>query len=378
MTMPPPAVTVSYPVERDVIDSTDFTGRTAAVESVQVRARVWGHLQSINFSEGKEVKKGDVLFVIDPRPYAAALERAEGDVAQSEARQKRLEADSVRARDLLQARATSREDYDKVNGDLAEAQAAVRSARAARYTAQLNLEYTKILAPVTGVAGRALVTIGNLVQSGEMGGTILTTVVSTDPVYAYFDVDDLTLNRIRALVRNGSSSTAPQPTQSRATIFLGLAHEDGLFPHQGQIDFLDNQVDPGTGTLKARGVFDNKDGSLTPGLFARIRIPLGRPHRAILVSDRAVDTDQGQKVLFVVKADNVVEKRLVVLGGLHDGLREIVSGIKVGERVVVDGIQRVRGGVVAAPQLAEMLGSQPPRPAQEQNGVPADGPHKKS
>jgi RND family efflux transporter MFP subunit len=378
MTPPPPAVTVSYPLEREVVDATDFTGRTAAVESVQVRARVWGHLHSINFSEGKEVKKGDVLFVIDPRPYHAALERAEGDVAQCEARQKRLEADSIRARDLLQTRATSREDFDKVTGDLAEAQAAVRSARAARETAQLNLEYTKIRAPVTGLAGRALVTIGNLVQSGEMGGTILTTVVSTDPVYAYFDVDDLTLNRIRALVRNGSNSTAQQSTQSRATIFLGLAHEDGLFPHQGQIDFLDNQVDPGTGTLKARGVFDNKDGSLTPGLFARIRVPLGRPHRAILVTDRAVDTDQGQKVLFVVKADNVVEKRLVVLGGLHDGLREIVSGIKVGERVVVDGIQRVRGGVVAAPQLAEMPGSQPPHPAQEQNGLPADGPHKKS
>jgi RND family efflux transporter MFP subunit len=351
-----------------VVDTADFTGRTAPVDSVQVRARVWGHLQSIQFTEGAEVKKGDVLFIIDQRPYRAAKSRAEADVAQAEARVKRLEADAVRARELLQTRALAREDYDKTMGDLSEAQAGVRSAAAARETANLNFEYTEVRAPVSGQAGRALVTVGNLVQSGEMGGTILTTVVSLDPVYVYFDVDDLTYTRIRPL---GKGAAAP--------LFLGLAHEDGLFPHKGRIDFLDNQVDPGTGTLKVRGVFDNKDRELTPGLFARIRVPLGMSHKAILVTDRAIDTDQGQKVVFIVNADNVVEKRPVVLGGLHDGLREVVSGIQVGQRVVVDGIQRVRGGAVVAPQLAEMpVFSTTQKPAEIQNAAPGSGSHKKN
>jgi RND family efflux transporter MFP subunit len=348
--MPPPAVSVSRPVERDVTDNAEFTGRTAAVESVQVRARVWGHLQRIHFKEGAEVKKGDLLFVIDQRPYRAALERAEADIAQSEARVGRLSADVGRARSLIGTRAMSREEFDRTNGDLSEARATVRSARAARETARLNLDYTEVRAPVDGQIGRALVTVGNLVTSGEMGGTILTTLVSTEPMYAYFDVDERTFMQVRQLVRQATSHST---SGAKPVVTLGLATESG-YPHRGVIDFADNQVDAGTGTLKVRGVFPNSDRVLTPGLFARVRVPLGAPHRGLLVTDRAIDTDQGQKVLYVVGKDDVVERRLVRLGGLHDGLREIVTGLKPGERVIVEGIQRVRGGVTVVPRLIDM------------------------
>jgi RND family efflux transporter MFP subunit len=351
--LPPPVVTVSYPLEREVTDYNDFTGRTAAVESVKLRARVWGHLEKIHFAEGAEVKKGELLFVIDQRPYQAALARAEAEVAQSEAHAKRLESDHGRARSLLQSRAIAREEFDKMAGDLSEAQAAVRSALAMRETAKLNLGFTEVRAPVGGQISRALVTVGNLVESGETGGTVLTTIVSVDPMYAYFDVDDLTFMQVKQLVRAVGESKVRSAPEALPPVLLGLAGEQG-YPHRGRIDFVDNQVDPGTGTLRMRGVFPNRDRVLTPGLFARIRVPLGDPHKALLVTDRAIDTDQGQKVLYVVNKENVVNKRLVRLGRLHDGLREIESGVRPGERVVVDGIQRVRGGITVEPKLVDM------------------------
>src|SRR5437868_2494588 len=243
--LPPPTVTISQVLERHVTDHAELTGRTAAVESVQVRARVWGHLQKINFTEGAEVRKGDLLFVIDQRPYQAALDRADADIAQSEARSSRLMSDRGRARTLLGTRAMSREEFDRITGDLSEARAAVRSARAAREMAKLNLDYTEVRAPVDGQVGRALVTVGNLVVSGETGGTVLTTIVSVDPMYAYFDVDDQTFIQVRQSLRAARDSSPA----SRPTVHLGLAHEKG-FPHAGTIDFVDNQVDPGTGTMK--------------------------------------------------------------------------------------------------------------------------------
>jgi RND family efflux transporter MFP subunit len=345
---PPPSVTVSYPLQKEVIDQVELTGRTAAVESVQVRARVWGHLQKINFSEGAEVQKGDLLFLIDQRPYKAALKRAEAEVEQGEARANRLKSDRDRVRNLLGTRSISREEYDKISGDLQESQAMVSSAKAARETAQLNLEYTEVRAPVGGQCSRAMVTVGNMVTSGETSGTVLTTIVSLDPMYAYFDVDEMTFLQVRALLRKCKSGASDIPEVS-----LGLANEEG-YPHRGKIDFADNQVDPNTGTLKARGIYRNADRLLTPGLFARIRLPLGSAHKAILVTDRAIDTDQGQKVVYTVNKDNVVDKRPVQLGRLHDGLREILSGIKPSEQVIVDGIQRVRGGVTVVPRLIEM------------------------
>jgi RND family efflux transporter MFP subunit len=350
MTFPPPVVTVSYPLERDVTDYSDFTGRTMAVETVKVRARVFGYLQKINFREGAEVKKDDVLFEIDPRTYQADLDRASANLVQSQAHRDRLQADFERARRLLAQRAIGQEEYDKIVGDRSEAEAAVRLAEAGLAAARLNLDFTKVRAPVAGHISRTMVTVGNLVQSGEMGGTTLTNIVSIDPVYVYFDVDDLTFAQVNRLIRDGKMQSS---AEAQPPVLLGLASEQG-YPRTGVIDFVDNQVDPSTGTLKMRGLFRNPDRTLTPGLFARVRVPLGGSRRALLVTDRAVDTDQGQKVVYVTDGENVVEKRAVRLGRLHDGLREIETGVQVGERVVVDGIQRVRGGVKVEPTLVEM------------------------
>lgn len=343
--MPPPAVTVAKPTEREVTDYADFTGRTMAVEAVKVRARVWGHLQKINFAEGAEVKKGDLLFVLDQRPYKATLARVEAEAAQTQARVTRLEGDLNRARNLLNTRSISREEFDKISGDLIEAQAALRSSLAGLEMAKLNFEYTEVRAPVDGQTSRAMVTVGNLVESGEMGGTLLTHIVSINPMYVYFDVDDLTFLRIKPMVRDAMSHSSPG---NLPPVLLAIGKETG-FPHQGVIDFIDNQVDANTGTVRMRGVFENDDRSLTPGLFGRVRVQLGRSHKALLVTDRAIESDQGQKVVYVVGDKDVAEKRIVKLGRLHDGLREIESGVKPGERIVVDGLQRVRPGAPVAP-----------------------------
>jgi RND family efflux transporter MFP subunit len=346
----PTPVTVSRPVERDVTDYADFTGRTAAVDSVELRARVWGYLDKVNFKEGALVQKGDVLFEIDPLTYQAALNYAEGNLASMQARLVRLDADLARAQRLLRTGAISREEYDKVVGDRGEAAASREALKAAVERAKLDLQYTKVTAPVSGRVSRYVVTVGNLVQAGDQGGTLLTTIVSVDPMYAYFDVDEHTVLRVRQLVREGK---AESPRGGGLPVWLGLANEDG-HPHRGTIDFVDNQVNPRTGTIRLRGVFPNKEQALLPGLFARVRAPIGRPHKALLVSERALDTDQGQKVLYVVNDKGEVASRPVRLGALHDGLREITDGLKPGERVIVNGLQQVRPGVTVEPRPVDM------------------------
>src|SRR5271155_4460156 len=302
----PMAVTVSYPVERDVTDYADFTGRTAAVDSVEVRARVSGYLDTVNFKEGALVKKDDKLFQIDPRPYRADLERAKGSVAQNDARVRRLERDYQRVKNLIVRGAVGQEEFDRYDGDYHEAVANLDVAKANRDLAALNLEYSRVTAPVSGRVSRYVVTVGNLIQSGDQNsGTLLTTIVSVDPMYAYFDVDERTVLRIRQLIREGKAKSAGQ---TKWPVALGLATEEG-FPHQGTINFEDNQVNPRTGTLRVRGVFPNKDEALSPGYFARIRVPVSAPHKALLVTDRALDTDQGQKVVYVVGKDNRVTLR---------------------------------------------------------------------
>jgi RND family efflux transporter MFP subunit len=347
----PPPVTASYPVEREVTDYADFTARTAAVDSVELRARVSGYLERVPFKEGALVKKGDLLFEIDPRTYKAELDVAEGALEAAVARVARLNADFARAQRLLGSNSMSREEFDKVAGDRGEAMASRASLKAAVARARLNLNFTRVIAPVSGRVSRYDVTVGNLVQAGDLtGGTLLTTIVSVDPMYAYFDVDEHTVLRVKQLIRQGQ---ARSPEEVEIPVWLGLANEDG-HPHRGTINFIDNQVNSRTATLRVRGVFPNKDEALSPGYFARVRVPIGIPHKALLISERALDTDQGQKVVFVVDRDNRVGSRPIRLGALHGGLREITDGLKAGERVIVNGLQQVRPGVTVEPKLVDM------------------------
>jgi RND family efflux transporter MFP subunit len=338
-------------VEREVTDYADFTARTAAVDSVEVRAHVWGYLQKVNFKEGALVQKGDVLFELDPRPYQALLNQAKAKVALDEAQLKYDEAEYQRNLNLVRTGAVSRSDLDKSAAARGVDIANVAADKAAVASRQLDLEYTKIIAPVTGRISRYQVTVGNLIQSGDQGGgTVLTTIVSVDPMYAYFDVDERTVQRVRQLIREGK---LPSDDETTVPVSFSLATEEG-FPHQGTINFVDNQVNSKTGTLRVRGVFPNKDGMLTPGFFGRVRVPVGPPHPGLLVTDRALDNDQGQKIVYVVNDKNEVASRPVRVGALHDGLREVSDGLRAKERVVVNGLQQVRPGIIVTPKLIDM------------------------
>lgn len=349
---PPVPVTVSHPVEWKVGDYADFTSQTAAVESVEVRARVNGYLDKILFKEGMLVKKGDLLFEIDPRPYQAQVDFAQAQVAANEALLKKAKADNSRYK-ILAARspnAVTQQDLDQYQAAEDQAVANVGTAKATLETNELNLGFTKVISPIDGRAGRFAITVGNLVQQDA---TLLTTIVSVDPIYAYADVDEHTVLHVRDLIRQGKAKSA---RDAELHVKLGLANEKG-FPRDGIVNFVDNQVNPKTGTLRVRAVFPNADGFLTPGLFARVRIPIGEPHEALLISDRAIDTDQGQKIVYVVDSDNKIISRPVDLGTLQDGLRVIESGLTPSDRVVVNGLQRIRPGVTVDPKLVEMPGA---------------------
>jgi RND family efflux transporter MFP subunit len=352
---PPPEspmqVVVSHPIEREVTDYADYTGRTAAVDSVEVRAHVWGYLDKVNFKEGALVKKGDVLFELDARPYQAALDQAKAKVTQDEAQLKFDEAEYQRNLSLVKTGAATQSDTDKTAAARAVDIANIAADKAVIASRELDVQYTKVIAPVSGRASRYVVTVGNLIQSGDQaGGTLLTTIVSVDPMYVYFDADEYTVLRVRQLIREGK---LPSARDVERPVWLGLANEVG-FPHQGVINFVDNQVNPKTGTLRLRGMFPNKDEELSPGYFARVRFLTSVPHPALLVSERAIDTDQGQKVVYVVDKENTVATRPVRLGALHDGLREITDGLKAGEQVIVTGLQQVRPGAVVEPKLVAM------------------------
>ncbi len=369
---PPTAVSVSYPVERDVTNYADFTGRLEAVYSVEIRARVTGYLERVYFKDGVEVNEGASLFEIDPRPYKVELDRAEATLAQQDAHSKRLGAEYRRAANLLDRGSVSREEFDRYAGDRAESDAAVGIARANNEMAKLNLGFTKVRAPIGGLLSRRLVDPGNMVQADT---TPLTTIVSLDPMYLYFDMDERTVLKLRGLVREGK---LPARDEGAAVpILAALADQEG-FPHKGVINFSDNKVNPKTGTLRVRGVIENpvekgrNSRLLSPGLFARVRVPLSQPHRGLLVNERAIDTDQGQKILYVVDDKNMVDSRPVRLGKIHDGLRAIEDGLKPGERVIVVGLQQVRPGAVVEPKLVDMPVSSQTRPGAV--GVGAGGP----
>jgi RND family efflux transporter MFP subunit len=350
----PPAVSVSYPVESQVTDYADFAGRVSAVDSVEVRARVWGYLEKVNFKEGDLVHKGDVLFELDARPYEAILNQVKAKISQDEAQLKFDKAEYERDLKLAPTSAVSKSELDKANAARDVDLANLAADRAAVTSAELNLQYTKIVAPVSGRASRYNVTVGNLIQSGDQaGGTLLTTIMSVDPIYVYFDVDEHTYLRVGELVRKGKSDA---PGDSGYPVLLGLGNENG-FPHRGTVNFVDNQVNPKTGTIRLRGVFPNKDQILSPGLFGRVRWPIGRPHKALLVNERALDSDQGEKILYVVNEKNAVVVRKIRLGALHDGLREITEGLKPRERVIVSGLPQVRPDAIVQPKLVDMPSS---------------------
>jgi RND family efflux transporter MFP subunit len=354
---PPQDVFVGHPTEEDIRDYEDFTGRTDAIYSVEVRSRVSGYLDKVHFKDGDEVKEGAPLFDIDDRPYRAELNRTEAALAQSEAHLKRLDADFRRANNLISRGNISREEFDKIVGDRSEGEAAVGIARAQYDLAKLNVAYTKITAPISGRLSRRQVDPGNLVKADE---TSLTSIKSQDPLYVYFDVDERTLLRLRRLAREGKIKGYQQ---AEVPIMVALSDEND-YPHRGLIDFRENAVDPGTGTLRARAQIANPAPHLlTPGLFVRVRLPVGDPHRKTLVAEKALASEQGEKYLYVVrpgkdkdgKAVNVAEKVRVKVGRL-DGDRRVIEEVldrkTLGSKdlVIVEGLQRVRPGASVQPK----------------------------
>jgi RND family efflux transporter MFP subunit len=342
-TKPPTVVVVHAILQKDLLDYEDFSGRTEAVETVEVRARVSGYLEKVCFKEGTIVKKGDLLFEIDPRPLQAEVDRAEANLAQAEARQRRLTADVQRAQEMVRNRAIGREEFDKISGDHAEAVSGVRSARAALNIANLNLSYSRVTSATKGRISRRMVDPGNMVKADD---TILTRIVTIDPMYASFDIDERTYLRIqRFLEKKGVGSSE----QQEVPVEMGLADEDG-FSQKGKINFVDNRVDPDSVSVWVRGVFPNPSGLLTPGLFVRVRLPVGDPYEAVVIPERALVTDQGQKFVYVVSSEDKAVYRRVELGEKHNQMRVVKKGVEPGERVIVSGLQRVRYGSEVDPQ----------------------------
>ena len=355
---PPPApqVTVAAAVQRTVEQSDEFTGRLQAVDAVEIRPRVSGFVQRVLFAEGKEVNRGDVLFEIDPRPYQTELDHAQAELQRIRTHAELAGLEVERAKALVARQAISREEYDSRVSSQAEAAAAVRSAEAAVAAAALNLEWTRVRAPISGRISKAEVTAGNLVQSGPPTATLLTTIVSLDPIYLAFETDEQTYlkygsaahaSALPRLTRTGTkAASGAHPTwrDGHPVVYMGLADEAG-YPHEGALNFVDNQLDPSTGTIRARAVFANPDHSLAPGLFARVKLMDGARVPAVLIRDDAVGTDQDKKFVLVLNADGTAAYRPVQLGSLVDGLRVITSGLAGGERVLVNGIQRVRPGM---------------------------------
>jgi RND family efflux transporter MFP subunit len=346
-----PIVRVSQPLARKVTEHVDFTGRTQAVATVELRARVSGYLMKAFFKEGAEVKEGDLLFEIDARPYEAELKRTAALLAQAEAHLRRADADSRRAEALAARNAVGQDDVAKAAADRADADAGVRVARAGHESAQLNLSFSRVHAPINGRIGRRHIDPGNLVRADE---TVLAGIVSRDPIHVNFDMDERTVLRLRRSAREGKLVPRGEAVMP---VTMGLADEQG-YPRRGAVDFTDNQVDPKTGTLRMRAVFPNTDGFMLPGLFARVRLTAGEPYTALLVPEQAVETDKGQAFLLVVNDANVVERRQVVLGPSHAGLRVVRQGLGAEDRVVVGERKGLRPGMKVKPGKSAVPGSE--------------------
>lgn len=341
---PPPAVSVVQPVEREVVEWDEYIGRLESPETVEIKARVSGYLDKVHFKEGKEVRKGDLLFTIDPRPYQADYDRAEAERQRAESQAELARNDAERAQRLIATKAISEEDFDTRTRSHASALAALKAAQAAMESAKLNLEFTEVRSPIQGRTSRAIVTEGNLISGGVSGAgaTLLTTVVSQDPLYCYVDVDERSILKYIQLRREGKRESAldqPIPVE------MALAGESG-YPHAGFTDFVDNKMDPTTGTLRCRGVFPNPERAIGPGFFARMRIPGSGKYPALLIPERAVGADQSLKFVYVVGAGQKVEFRPVKIGPMIEGLRVVKEGLKAGEQIIVEGLMRVRPGML--------------------------------
>jgi multidrug efflux system membrane fusion protein len=347
-------VTVAPPEVREFTPTETLTGRIEAVDTVEIRARVSGYLTEVRFQSGQKVKKGDLLFVIDPRPFQAALQRAEADLEAARVRLSLAERESARADQMLKTRAISTEEADLRKSRFSESRAAVSSAEAALATARLNIEYAEVRSPIDGQVSRALVTPGNTVSGVDGASSLLTTVVSVDPVYAYADLDESILLRISRLRRE---SRLPVDAEGRVRVRLGLSDEEG-FPHEGFIESLDNRLDPATGSLVLRATFANADQRFIPGLFIRLSLPSGPAGTALFVPDSVIGTEQSLKFAYTVSASNTVVKHYVTPGPLVNGQRLIASGLSANDRVIVNGGLRVMfPGQPVSPQMASATNS---------------------
>jgi multidrug efflux system membrane fusion protein len=340
-------------LQRDVAEWDEFSGRLQAVDQVEIRPRVSGYIKRVTFDEGREVRKGAVLFQIDPRPYQADLERATAQLEQARTAAELAAREVARAEKLVNVQAISREEFDSRTSAQANGAAAVRAAEAAVETARLNLGWTEVRSPIAGRVSRAEVTEGNLVQAGPPDATLLTTVVSLDSMYLYFDSDEQTYLRY-------SARAASEGARSRGwhgahfPVYLGLANESG-FPHEGRLDFVDNRIDPASGTIRTRAIFGNRDRRFTPGLFARVKLVGNKSSPTLLVRDAAIGTDQDRKFVLVLGKGDSLLYRPVEIGPLTDGLRIVRSGVEAGDQIVVNGLMRVRPGVKVTPTVVAMV-----------------------
>lgn len=343
----PPTVQAAKVVSKPVTEFDEFTGRFEAVERVELRPRVSGYVTAARFQQGHEVKKGDVLYLIDSRPYQATLRHAQAELARARTQLALARSESERAEKLLAKRAISQEEFDARTSGNEQAAASLQAAEAAVESAALDLSFTEVRAPISGVVGRAEVTAGNLVAAGQ---TLLTTVVSVDPIYVAFDSNEQAFLKYNALEARGELQSQ---RNARNPVWAGLADEQGT-PHEGALVFLDNELDPDTGTIHARGLFANKDRRFTPGMFARVKLIGSGQYDALLINDSAVGTDQSVKFVLKVGADNKIEYTPVKLGPVIDGLRVVREGLDADDVIVVKGLQMVRPGMPVTPQLVAM------------------------
>ncbi|WP_449549829.1 efflux RND transporter periplasmic adaptor subunit [Lelliottia amnigena] len=331
-----PAVSAADVVVKSISQWDSFNGRIEAVESVQLRPRVSGYIDKVNYADGQEVKKGEVLFTIDDRTYRAALEQAQASLARAKTQASLARSEANRTDKLVNTNVVSREEWEQRRSAATQAQADIRAAQAAVDAAQLNLDFTKVTAPIEGRASRALITSGNLVTAGD-SASVLTTLVSLKTVYVYFDVDEATYLHYQNLARSGQGASSHHLA---LPVEIGLVDEEG-YPHQGKVDFLDNQLTPSTGTIRMRALLDNAQRQFTPGLFARVRLPGSAEFNATLIDDKAVLTDQDRKYVYIVDKEGKVQRRDITQGRLAAGLRIVQQGLNPGDKVIVDGLQKV-------------------------------------